>query len=202
MISPDELKLYLPKYLSAQSEEVLFEELKRFPNNIDKRVYTTYLKDSPVIYQGDGLQGLLFVRLPESKPHKVPAIVLSNTCDVHPENLRLYSPNIVYSPIWNLEKYQNALVEEGHTKEKIKGHINDIRKQRIFSIFYLPQGGRLEAESLVFFDHIACFDAKFLDVSNIKRIRLFTLSDYGFYLFVFKLAVHFTRIQEKVDRRN
>jgi hypothetical protein len=29
---------------------------------------------------------------------------------------------------------------------------------------------------------------------------LFTLSNFGFYLYLLKLSIHFTRIQEKIDR--
>lgn len=63
MISFEEIKDYLPKYLTPESEKTLFEEVKRFPENIDSRLYTNYLKDENIIFQGDGIEGLLFVVL-------------------------------------------------------------------------------------------------------------------------------------------
>lgn len=42
MISIDEIKKYLPQYLSPESERQLFEELKRFPENIDKQNAENY----------------------------------------------------------------------------------------------------------------------------------------------------------------
>ncbi|NCB47606.1 hypothetical protein EOM81_11385 [bacterium] len=54
----DEIRIYLPKFLSAESERELFKGLKDFPENIDDRLYTTYLTDTKIIYQGDGLNNL------------------------------------------------------------------------------------------------------------------------------------------------
>ena len=54
MITEDELKKYLPKYLSEENYKTLLAELKSFPYNIDGRMYTSML-DKNVIFQGDGL---------------------------------------------------------------------------------------------------------------------------------------------------
>lgn len=78
----DEIKIYLPKFLSAESDRELFKGLKDFPDNIDERLYTTYLHDTKIIYQGDGLNNLLVVNLPKSEIKPVPGIILSNTCDI------------------------------------------------------------------------------------------------------------------------
>ena len=52
MITEDELKKYLPKYLSEENYKTLLAELKSFPYNIDGRMYTSML-DKNVIFQGD-----------------------------------------------------------------------------------------------------------------------------------------------------
>ena len=41
MITEDELKKYLPKYLSEENYKTLLAELKSFPYNIDGRMYTS-----------------------------------------------------------------------------------------------------------------------------------------------------------------
>ena len=51
MMSDEEIKKYLPKYLSAESYEQLLNELKSFPENIDSRLFTSSL-DEKYIYQG------------------------------------------------------------------------------------------------------------------------------------------------------
>lgn len=104
MISIDDISVFLPKYLSPEAEKTLFEDLKQFPYNIDRRLYTSRLMHSETIFQGDGIEGLLYVNLPEPKIGNVSAMVLSNTCDISPQNKRLYCPNILYAPIFNLKK--------------------------------------------------------------------------------------------------
>jgi hypothetical protein len=201
MISLENIEIYLPKYLSPDSEKHLFEQLKQFPENIDDRLYTSYSLNSDIIYQGDGINGLLVVNLPDSEVKKVPAMIFSNTCDIDERNKRLFPSSLVYAPIFNLEKYKKGLVESKiKDPEAIENHINSIKKQRITQIFYLPKGGDLQNESMVFLDRVNSCDGTFLEREEIGNIRLFTLSNYGLYLFIFKLSLHFTRITEGIDR--
>ena len=202
MLSLEEIKIYLPKYLSPESEENLFDQLKQFPENMDHRLYTNYLLEPEVIYQGDGIKGLLVVNLPDAQIRPARGMILSNTCDVDERNKRLFPSSLVYAPIFNLEKYQKGLLTSEILKDagQIEDHIYAIKKQRITQIFYLPKGGALENESIVFLDRVNSCDNSFLSKVEIKDIRLFTLSNYGLYLFIFKLSVHFTRITEGIDR--
>jgi len=63
----EDFKTYLPKYLSTAAQEDLFAELGQFPTNIDKRLYTTRLRDEANIFQGDGLVGLWVTDLPNER---------------------------------------------------------------------------------------------------------------------------------------
>jgi hypothetical protein len=202
MLSLEEIKIYLPKYLSPESEENLFDQLKQFPENMDDRLYTNYLLEPQVIYQGDGIEGLLVVNLPDTEVRPARAMILSNTCDVDERNKRLFPSSLIYAPIFNLEKYEKGLVASEILKDaaQIQDHIDAIKKQRITQIFYLPKGGALKSESIVFLDRVNSCDNSFLSKVDIKDIRLFTLSNFGLYLFIFKLSVHFTRITEGIDR--
>jgi len=139
MIDLEEIKLYLPKYLSAESEQNLFKNLKDFPENIDSRMYSTMLLDDHIIYQGDALEGLLIINLPDSHIGKAKAMVLSNTCDIDINNVRIFSSSICYSPIFNLQKYTNKLkARNAAPAEKISQFVQSLKKQRISQIFYLP----------------------------------------------------------------
>ncbi len=199
----EDFKIYLPKYLSAKSTKELFEGLKDFPENIDARVYTRYLSDSNVIYQGDGIQNLLVLNLPSTKIDTAPSVILSNTCDMDLSHERNYSAQIVYSPIFNLNKYRNKLLNKsGKTEDQIDSHILSIKKQMITQIFYLPEYENILDESIVFFDRVYNLPNAYIDRNNLNETRLFTLSDYGFYLFLLKLSVHFTRIQDSVERKS
>ncbi len=55
-------------------------------------------------------------------------------------------------------------------------------------------------DSIVFLDKIYHVDNRFINRDTLEDQRLFSLSDYGFYMLIFKLSVHFSRIQEKVNR--
>ncbi len=199
----EDFKLYLPKFLSAESDRELFDSLKDFPNNIDDRIYTDYLSDSDIIYQGDGIRDMLFVNLPNPDIKPVPSMILSNTCDIDLKNVRNFPSQVVYTPIFNLLKYQDALNKNSSkTQVQIDSHIHSIQNQEITQIFYLPKGEGKIDESIVFFDRVCNFPNKLISRENIKEKRLFTLSDYGSYLFLLKLSIHFTRIQDKVERKS
>ena len=110
MIDVEEIKKYLPYYLTEEDRQSLLKELEKFPDNIDDRLFTTYLKNEINIFQGDGYQDFLFVNLPGKKIDKMPAMIISNTCDIDTNNKRLFPKRIVYAPIFQLKKYQAALI--------------------------------------------------------------------------------------------
>lgn len=199
MISWEEVKKYLPQYLSAESTKILFNELNQFPDNIDSRLYTNQLKDKPYIFQGDGFACLPFIFFPDKEIFVRPAMILSNTCDNITKDNR-YSPiHLFYAPIIKLSKFADLLRDNGVEQDKIDNYISTIKKQYVTQIFYLPAGGGLEEESLVFLDKINN-SQNVIEPEHIADLRLFSFSDYGFYLLLLKISIHFTRIQEKVAR--
>lgn len=202
-MSLEDFQLFLPKYLSPESQRELLKELKNFPENIDSRLYTSRLDDEEIIFQGDGLDNLLIINLPEDAVRMAKGIVISNTCDIDPKNPRFVASRLCYAPILSFEKYIRSLEEERASKEisidEIKDHADAIRKQRVTQIFFLPKTGELE-DSVVLLDRILNCDNNYVNREKLKGKRLFTLSDYGIYLFIFKLSLHFTRMQESIER--
>jgi len=199
MMSFDDLKLFLPKYLSPKSEEELFRELKQFPINIDSRIYQHHTHNNSLIYQGDGLKEMLLVELPSMSTQKAAAIVLSNTCDIDSANTRYFQTRICYAPILKLKKYEQALSIK-IPEQKVQEHILAIKKQKITQIFFLPKGSNLLEDSFVLFDRILNCPTKTIAPNSLKDKKIFTLSNYGLYLFLFKLSIHFTRVREGIDR--
>ena len=92
----EDIKIYLPKFLSTDSEKELFEGLKEFPANIDTRLYTNYLDDSNIIYQGDGIKDMLIFHISDKKIKSAPSVIFSNTCDIDLDNKRNFPSQIVY----------------------------------------------------------------------------------------------------------
>ncbi|MGO9410399.1 MAG: hypothetical protein ACLQCB_06550, partial [Spirochaetia bacterium] len=93
MIDFDDVRLFLPKYLSPETEERLFADLIGYPENIDSRMYGFIGKSESVLYQGDGLSSMPVTILPSKETRDLPCIVISNTCDIDPENEKKYAPN-------------------------------------------------------------------------------------------------------------
>lgn len=197
----DEIKIYLPKYLSPEQQEALFDELRQFPDNIDERLYTTYLDDEPILYQGDGLEGMPIVKLPEPEVRERPVIVLSNTCDISPDNERAVPSRLMYCPIVKFERYAELVLASGYydSEEAAQGYLETIRNQRVSSLFYLPDNDGID-DSLALLDHINNCSVNVAYKKDIPDNRLFTLSQYGHYLFLFKLSVHLARLREGVTR--
>ncbi|KJR42104.1 hypothetical protein MCHI_001995 [Candidatus Magnetoovum chiemensis] len=196
----EDFKKYLPRYLSSESTKDLLGELKQFPDNINKKFYSHSLNISNKIYQGDGLKGFLYLELPDTKISECKAMVLSNTCDIDLENKRsLFKSKIIYSPIISLNKYREIL-KNNHKDTEINNHIEAIRKQSITQIFYLPQGSILDDEYIVFLDRLLHCKNNAIDRTKISERKMFSLSNYGFYIFLFKLSIHFNRFQEGIDR--
>lgn len=197
----DEIKIYLPKFLSAESEKELFEGLKDFPSNYTDRFYSNPLNFDNRILQGDGMLDLPIIKLPEGKVQEAKCMIFSNTCDIDPENLRLYPSQIVYAPIFNLEKYRQMLFRKGNrTEQQISSHLDAIKEQKISQILYLPAIKGVINESIVFFDRVQNIPVRIIMHESLKKRKLFTLSNLGFYLFLVKLSIHFTRIRDNIDR--
>ena len=210
----EDIKLYLPKYLSESSINELIENLKNFPQNISKdsnikafpdnissSIYNSLLWYKETIFQGDGLKDFLVVNLPEEKIGKAPCIILSNTCDTDLNNKRGFPAQICYAPIFDLEKYKQKLIEtKVKTIEATEQHIQSIKNQYVTQMLYLPIGGALSYEGIVFLDRINHCDNKSILRDNITERRLFMFSNYGFYLLLIKISIHFTRMQEQQDR--
>jgi hypothetical protein len=199
MRSLDDFKYHLPRYLTEESTKHLFEEIRNFPDNIDGRIFTTRLKDEKTIFQGDGISNLPVISLPSTNSINAKVMVFSNTCDIDPQNDRPFNVQICYAPIFSMDKYK-AMLEQNLSEEAVEGHLRSVKNQEITQIFYLPYHPDVEGESVVFFDRINNFDRRYIEADQIPKQRLFTLSDYGFYLFLIKLSIHFTRIGEKVER--
>ncbi|MDD2293516.1 MAG: hypothetical protein PHD07_04805 [Bacteroidales bacterium] len=69
--------------------------------------------------------------------------------------------------------------------DSIQGHIDSIRKQRVSSIFYLPSSTDME-ESMVLMDHITHYDNKLIDPKIFCQNKIFTLGQFGLYMFLIK----------------
>jgi hypothetical protein len=198
MTSFEDIKKYLPQYLSDSDAKQLFSALKDFPNNIDERFYSNYSLDDNILYQGDCLKDIPAFYLPDTRSKLSQSMAISNTCDMDLNNKRLWNTRILFSQIILLEKLEKALYQK-FSEDRISNYISSLKKQQITNAFYLPKSKNLD-EAVAFFDYTNSFDINFVDRESLKEKRLVSLSNYGFYILLLKLSIHFTRIQEKVQR--
>jgi len=195
----DDIKLYLPKYLSHEKQSALFDNLASFPENLDKRFYSSQLKFLQEIFQGDGFSGVLFPNYEKKQFHELKALLISNTCDSSLSNTRLYKPYVSFTPIFSLKKYENVLLSK-HDKSKVFSHIEAIKKQKVTPFFFLPGFSLLAEECFARLDCMFSLELSEKLVENLLANRLFSLSNYGFYMLLLKLSIHLTRVQESLDR--
>ena len=144
MIDFQEVERQLPAYLNYDGKKKLFSDLTQFPDNIDERLYTTYLKAELCLFQGDGLKDMLFVDLPSLNKKEVDAMILSNSCDIDPKNEKFFPLNVVYAPIVSLQRYVDLLISQEVDKAKLEDHVNSIKRQEVSHIFYLPKVSSLK----------------------------------------------------------
>lgn len=204
----EEIKLYLPQYLSPEDQKELFTNLKRFPESIDqKKFYSNFSNGDSQIYQGDLIKDFKICDIFREEFKKRIVCILSNTCDISTDNKRYFPTKIVYGPIISFKKYYKHFlqkpIERGLIKQNaVDNHIKDLKNQYITQLFYLPQGFGLDDEYILFLDYLHSYPLEAVDPNHISSKRITSLSNFGFYIFLFKLSVHFTRIREKVDRSN
>jgi hypothetical protein len=200
-ITLEDIEKFLPQYLSSENKNALFEQFKGFPNNLEK-LYSKEKNHEKTLLQADVMCNVPIIDLPDTKITRCKVLIISNSCDNDLDNDRKHPISISYVPIIKLKSLEDLLYKQKIDENKIKSFINDVKKQHITNLFYLPIGDFLEEEL------VACFD-KTLNMSRNTFFELFSsdkvgkilsMSNYGFYMFLLKLSIHFTRIREKIDR--
>lgn len=198
----DTLQNHLPSYLSAEDQRALVDGLKDISQSGGGEYVLPRSRDSfaQTMLQGDGWHGFVVYSFANSKVQEVPGIVLSNSCDVAPENERDFATRVTFAPLAKLAVFENLLHESGIDASRVEDKLKSIRAQKITNLFYLPAGGQLEHDYVVRLDEAQSMPIS-VHTKNPTRSKLFTLSPTGFYMLVFKLSIHFCRLQERVQRK-
>jgi hypothetical protein len=188
---------HIPPYLTLEQKGALASALSRFPN--EKEYYLSDLYNGEML-QGDCWTNLQVFQFDTGDKKKVPGIILSNSCDISPENRREMPPNVVFSPVIKLSKYATLLENSGVEPAKVRAKIEAIRKQAVTTIFYLPDAvGGLGDEYIAILDNVHTIPSAAIKISEDNK-KGFTLNTLGFYMFIFKLSINFCRLRENVAR--
>lgn len=191
----NDVRLFLPKYLSPERQDALWKDLRSFPSN--QNIYVTRKIDADLL-QADGWRGFVAINFDTKEAKTVSGLVLSNSCDVDPANRRPLIPNITFVPLLDFGKYLQLLKDSGLTAEQLKSVEDTTRRQEVTSLLFLPAVAGVIPESVAPFGDIRSQPLDNFIASG--RSLLFRMSDFGFYLFLFKLSIHFTRMMEAIER--
>lgn len=186
-------KLLLPWLTDSKKIKLLCDMRENFPN-------LDYYRDNETrdIFQGDGWNGLELVTFDTMEKRVVSGLILSNTCDVSPENPRLMPPNLVFASVIQCSVYEGILFERCSDKGKVLNHMKDLRNQALTNRFYLPKT-ELRNDFVVLLDDIHTIPLKYY-LDKADRALKVRLSNAGFYIFIIKLSAHFCRLTDNVDR--
>lgn len=194
-ITIESLQTQIPYYLTKEAKEGLTKALSDFPCNINYYI-ERYQEE---ILQGDGWTSLEIIGFESGERKAIKGIILSNSCDISSENMRDLPIKITFAPIVRLNLYVELLEKSGLNQQNISGKIDAIKEQKVTSLFYLPKGARLDEDYIALLDDL--YTVPFTAFQKrTNRVKLFTLSQVGFYLFLFKLSIHFCRFHENIPR--
>lgn len=193
---PERLAKVFPNYLSSFSVARLSQQLAVFRS---ERLYFSNTWAGPEgPLQGDAWSGLTKINFRSSDKQVISGIILSNSCDIDEDNKALHEKNIVFAPIVPVDIYARKLRQTIEDETKILTHLDAVRNQDITQIFYLPPSAKTP-EAIVAFDDLSAEPIGNF-AQNKDRRRLFRLNNFGFYIFMMKLSIHFTRFGEDLDR--
>lgn len=192
----EQVSLFLRKYLTPSQKQDLYSEMLRFPGTTQFYLHRPDLRDQ--LLQGDGWQGFIAINFHTGQRKVVSGVILSNSCDASTDNSRSLPVNILFAPLVNLSQYEQLLLTNGKSPAQVSSQFNEIRNQKVTSMFYLPRLSGVIEESIILLDDIHVHPLRdFLEVSHEP---LFQLNQFAFYLFLIKLSIHFCRFQEGIQR--
>ena len=197
----ESLQQQIPYYLTSKDRQVLVKELRAISRGGTANYFLSHTRDAfkSDMLQGDGWRGFRLFMFDTGKRRSVQGLVISNSCDIDPNNRRDLPARVIFAPLVKLATYEALLGKRNIKQRKIDEKLAAIRAQKTNNLFFLPSGGPLADDHIVRLD-----DAHSMPVAAHSaapdREKLFTLSNTGFYMLVLKLSIHFCRLQEKVNR--
>ena len=198
----ENLQKQIPFYLAAEDQQALIRELKVIADGGAADYLLGEYRDSfkDVMLQGDGWRGFQLFIFESGMRRSVRGVVLSNSCDVDPENPRDVPARVIFAPLVKLSVYEALLTASRIDATKVQAKLASIRSQKTTNVFFLPASGALTEDYVVRLDEAHSMPVA-AHIGDADRKKLFTLSNAGFYMLVLKLSVHFCRLQERVNRK-
>jgi hypothetical protein len=189
-----DLGRYLPPYLSGADRQKLFLEVRKFPDNHD--IYATSSDPDPL--QADIWPCLHVINWHTGEKKKTRAIVLSNSCDLSSKPSEDLARKVIFAPLVDLDRYLSLLRKDGREESTVRNVEVLIKRQEVARILFLPSPNSNLPDSIVLLDDLHSQPLEELVKS--KATRIACLNQYGWYIFLIKLSIHFTRMGEGFSR--
>jgi hypothetical protein len=200
----------LPSYLTNTAKGRIKEALEQFFDDKEYISYNgfytkekhEYLMQSDVVHSVVGIDWNA-----EEKKYItgfVPALLISNSCDVALENDRsLNSKEALFAPIISVDTHLNFAKDNGSTVEQVDNIYRTLRRQEYTNLFYLPPNPVNGKDYIVRLDKIYWVpQTELIEIlSDLDKNRFISLSDWGYYLYITKLSLHTCRIPEEIERK-
>lgn len=201
-LEKDELERYFPSYLTKAGKESILSGIRAFQNKENYGLFLSGISGSPkdTILQGDICRGFSYYDFSkEGLVENIAGIVISNSCDISTENKRNLPVNVVFCPLFSLKMYQKLLEDEGFDKNRVEGIISSIKNQNTTNILFLPESQFITQDAVVRLDMAYSISLNHLKAKS-GDYKICSLNQFGFYLLLFKLSVHFCRLHEGIER--
>lgn len=190
-----EIGQYLPNYLTPKEKRDLVAGLKDFPEFFN---YYLMGKFQNKALQGDIWDDFTVINFHTGERKNVRGIILSNSCDIDVNNPRSMPVSVTFAPLIKLEKLEALLLRSNKPDREVKSILENIRSQKNTSFIYFPENTAIEVpESVVYLNDLHSMP---VGAFSKQARKIITLTQQGFYLFILKLSVHFSRFQEGVAR--
>lgn len=185
--------IFLPAYLFAGARKELLKQINDFPH---ERGYYSQIPE-PRYLQGDGWSRFRIFNFETGEQRQVTGVILSNSCDISRSNKTVPGQRVIFAPRISLSRYIDRLRAAEPDETRVEAIIRSVRQQHVNNVFFLPAHGSMP-DSMILLDNLHSEPLEhFWNTSDTRVLRL---SDFGFWLFALKLSIHFTRLQEEVQR--
>lgn len=201
----------LPSYLTDTAKGRIQDALGQFSednsNTIDYTGFYSYEKQALLI-QSDVVHSIPGIDWDTNTKQFIsgfiPAILISNSCDVSLENERsLNNKEALFAPIVPVKDYVELGNRKGYSNSQLDSFYTTLKKQAYTNLLYLPQNEINSQEYIVRLDKINWVPQTELMeiIHDLENKRFISLSDWGYYLFITKLSIHLCRVPEEIERR-
>ncbi|MFH1136440.1 MAG: hypothetical protein V1816_10200, partial [Pseudomonadota bacterium] len=192
-------------YIDVNLKERCKKYFKQVNRELDDWFYSK--NSSEDLYQGDIINNLEMAFLEVSNniiEYKLienqQCILLSNTCDMSPEN-KTREKFVSVAPVFSYSDFSQNKIER-YDVNAWNNFLQDVKRNNITDILYIPQNRNFES-SVVLLDRIFSIDINsFYFIFNTRcKNKILSLSQLGHYIFLIKLTNHFARYEDKSEIR-